>query len=66
MKTIFASVNVLRLLTVSALLNDTTCCGLMIGISFGWKLLTQLGYVNIEHFNKCATFSETNFLLQII
>lgn len=48
MKTIFASVNVLRLLTVSALLNDTTCCGLMIGISFGWKLLTQLGYVNIS------------------
>lgn len=41
MKTIFASVNVLRLLTVSALLNDTTCCGLTIGISFGWKLLTQ-------------------------
>lgn len=49
MKTIFASFNVLRLLTVSALLNDTTCCGLMIGISFGWKLLTQFRLC--QHFN---------------
>lgn len=64
MKTIFASFNVLRLLTVSALLNDTTCCGLMIGISFGWKLLTQFRLC--QHFNKCATLSETNFLFQII